>query len=154
RDPRREVPSSALGVVSPVDGKVSEAGEAGEGEAQRVLVRVSMFGAYTARAPVEGKVMAPGAAPPAGPLTGAEPGLWLATDEGENVVLKFRGNRFGLAPHAFLDYGERVGQGQRCAYLRLTKFAELELPHDARLLVEPGQRVVAGEDLLAKLPSD
>lgn len=152
RDPRRDVPSSALGVLSPVDGKVMPAGEAMEGEPQRVVIRVNSFGAYTARAPVEGKVMDLSTAALTGPVSTAEPGLWLATDEGENVVLRFRGHRCGLAPHAFVDYGERVGQGQRCAYLRLTKLAELELPKDARVLVEPGQRVRAGEDVLAKLP--
>jgi phosphatidylserine decarboxylase len=76
----------------------------------------------------------------------------VVTDEGENVILQFRGNRLRLAPRAFLRYGERVGQGQRCAYLRLTKFAEVELPGDARILVEKGQRVFAGTDLLARLP--
>ena len=79
-------------------------------------------------------------------------GLWLVTDEGENVILQFRGNRLRLAPRAFLRYGERVGQGQRCAYLRLTKFAEVELPGNARILVTEGQRVSAGVDLLATLP--
>jgi len=79
-------------------------------------------------------------------------GFWVVTDEGENVILQFRGNRFGIAPRAFLRCGERPGQGQRCAYLRLTKFAEVELPGNARILVTEGQRVSAGVDLLATLP--
>ena len=76
----------------------------------------------------------------------------MLTDEGQNVVLQFDGNRFGIAPRALLRYGERVGQGQRCAYLRLTKFAEVLLPIDGRVLVTGGQRVSAGEDVLARLP--
>ncbi|MCH7854633.1 MAG: phosphatidylserine decarboxylase, partial [Proteobacteria bacterium] len=43
-------------------------------------------------------------------------------------------------------------QGQRCAYLRLTRLAEVELPLAARILVTEGQRVSAGSDMLAKLP--
>ena len=79
-------------------------------------------------------------------------GLWVRTDEGDDVVLQFSGHRFGLAPRAFLQYGERVGQGQRCAYLRLTRLAEVELPLAARILVTEGQWVSAGRDVLAKLP--
>src|SRR5690606_2865103 len=156
RDPWREVASAPLGVVSPVDGKVAglSAGddavdESKEAGVQRIVIRVASLGTYTARSPVEGKITDCGVTPE--PPDGA-PGLWLLTDEGENVVLRFRGNRFGIAPRASLTYGERVGQGQRCAYLRLTKFAEIELPPGSRFLVPKGQRVVAATDLLAKLP--
>jgi phosphatidylserine decarboxylase len=156
RDPWREVASAPLGVVSPVDGTVAELSpdnygddESKEAGVQRIVIRVSSLGTYTARSPVEGKITDFGVTPE--PPDGA-PGLWLLTDEGENVVLRFRGNRFGIAPRASLTYGERVGQGQRCAYLRLTKFAEIELPRGSRLLVTEGQRVSAATDLLAMLP--
>lgn len=154
RDPRRAVSTAPLGVVSPVDGKVVETarGEDGllDGEVNRITIRVTSFGTYTARAPVEGKIMDLHAlARPSSTTVAA--GLWVTTDEGDNVVLQFAGNRFGIAPRALLRYGERVGQGQRCAYLRLTKYAEVELPGNARILVEKGERVSAGTDLLAQL---
>jgi phosphatidylserine decarboxylase len=156
RDPHRDVSSAPLGVVSPVDGKVVETVtvENGllEGEVNRITIRVTSFGTYSARAPVEGKIMDLHALAHRSPSTVDAAGLWVATDEGENVVLQFRGNRFGIAPRAFLRYGERVGQGQRCAYLRLTKFADVELSGNARILVEKGQRVSAGTDVLALLP--
>ncbi|HEX9851867.1 MAG TPA: phosphatidylserine decarboxylase, partial [Woeseiaceae bacterium] len=60
--------------------------------------------------------------------------------------------RFGLLPRAFSRYGERVGQGQRCAYLRLTRFAEVHLPVNSRIQVTAGQRVSAGTDILGTLP--
>lgn len=155
RDPRRAVPSAPLGVVSPVDGKIVEVTRTNqgvpEGEAHRIVIRVSSLGTYTARSPVEGKVGDLRATAPPGSPADDKAGLWLVTDEGENVVLRFHGNRFGLAPRAFLNYGERLGQGQRCAYLRLTKFAELELPIDAKITISVGQRVAAGSDLLATL---
>lgn len=151
RDPWRDVASAPLGVVSPVDGKVAEVSgdEGNDGGARKIVIRVASLGTYTARSPVEGKITDPGATPE--PADGA-PGLWLLTDEGQNVVLRFYGNRFGIAPRASLTYGERVGQGQRCARLRLTKFAEVELPPGSRFLVTEGQRVSAATDLLAKLP--
>lgn len=154
RDPWRDVAAAPLGVVSPVDGEIAELvgdNEDNEGGALKVVIRISSLGTYTARSPVEGKITDFGVLPE--PPDGA-PGLWLLTDEGKNVVLRFRGNRFGIAPRASLAYGERVGQGQRCAYLRLTKFAEVELPRGSRFLVTEGQRVSAATDLLAKLPQD
>lgn len=156
RDPIRVIPAAPLGVVSPVDGRIAEVTTGSDGpiagEAHCVRIRVSMFGAYTARSPVEGKIMElHRLAPEDAPLVHAG-GLWLRTDEGADVVLQFRGNRFGLVPRAFLQYGERVGQGERCAWLRLTRIAEVWLPADGRVLVEKGERVMAGSGVLARLP--
>lgn len=79
--------------------------------------------------------------------------LWIQSDEGDDVVLQFQGYRFGLAPQSFMRFGERLGQGQRCAYLRLTRYAELHLPIASKILVKLGQRVVAGTDLIGKVPA-
>ncbi len=93
----------------------------------------------------------------------ALPGIWIEVNHDisteYNIVFTFCsivdevmflvGYMFLLA---FLRYGERVGQGQRCAFLRLTRRAELQLPIASRVLVKAGQRVMAGADVLAKLP--
>jgi len=156
RDPRRTVPAVPLGVISPVDGIVVDVSltddSALNGEAHRILVRVNSLGTYTARCPVEGKIMDFSAAVTDSAAAGICNGLWIRTDENDDVVLQFHGHRFGLAPLAFLRFGERVGQGQRCAYLRLTRLAEVQLPINGRVLVKKGQRVSAGVDVLAKLP--
>lgn len=157
RDPRRELATASLGVVSPVDGRIIEAGVTKSGvlnvAAQRIVILVSPFGTYTARAPVEGKVMDLHGELDGGVQARAGGGLWMRTDEGADVVLRFRGGRFGLVPAAIVGYGSRVGQGQRCAYLRWTRFADLELPESARVVVNAGQHVKAGTDVLAHLPS-
>ena len=57
------------------------------------------------------------------------------------MVLQFTVYRYGLAPASFVRYGERVGQGQRCAYLRLTGVAEVHLPIESKILVEAGTTV-------------
>ena len=145
RDPHRSVPSVALGVFSPVDGDVvsvekMEKGDTGEA-ALRVLISIDSLGTYTARSPVEGSIKESG-----------KKALWLQTDEGADVILKFSGYRLGLAPRAFAKFGERLGQGQRCAYLRLTRTAEVQIPVDGKVLVEPGQTVVAGTDVIGNVP--
>lgn len=156
RDPRRAIPAVPLGVLSPVDGTVVEVGltdkGALNGDAHKISIRVSSLGTYTARCPVEGKIMDFRGAISDSAEAGAKSGLWVRTDEGDDVVLQFHGHRFGLAPLAFLGYGERVGQGQRCAYLRLARLAEVQLPINGRVLVKEGQQVSAGVDVLAKLP--
>lgn len=156
RDPRRRIPAAPLGIVSPVDGVVTSVGltdrsELGT-EAHRVVIRIDSFGTYTARCPVEGKVMDFRGEGTNETVRKFASGLWVKTDEGDDVVLKFRGYRFGLPPRAFAGFGERIGQGQRCAYLRMTRFAEVQFPIHGRALVEEGQEVLAGADLLGKLP--
>jgi phosphatidylserine decarboxylase len=123
-----------------------------DGESHRIIIRVNSLGTYTARCPIEGKIMDLRGEPLERIVTGDRAGLWVRSDEDDDVVLQFRGYRFGLAPLAFLRYGERVGQGQRCAYLRLTRYAEVQLPIASRVLVKVGQRVMAGADVLGKLP--
>jgi len=60
RDPRRIIPASPLGVVSPVDGRIIKVDlvDKGvlQGEAHRIQIRINSLGSYTARAPVEGKI--------------------------------------------------------------------------------------------------
>lgn len=156
RDPRREVPSVALGVVSPADGVITEIEQTDQcvvqGAAHRIRIRIDSLGTYTARSPVEGKVMdlhsnmeGVGEDCPAN-------ALWLKTDEGDSVVLMFSGYRLGLAPRSFIRFGERVGQGHRCAYLRLAKFADVYMPIAGTVKATTGQRVIAGSDLLGTVP--
>jgi len=156
RDPRRDIPASPLGVVSPVDGQVVHVDLADKGvlhgEAHRVRIRIDSFGTYTARAPVEGKIMNLRSVNGDQVVDYETNALWIQTDEGDDVVLQFQGYRLGLAPKSFVRFGERLGQGQRCIYLRLTRIAELHLPIASTILVKPGQVVTAGSDLIGKVP--
>ncbi|HEX7031165.1 MAG TPA: hypothetical protein VF254_11240 [Gammaproteobacteria bacterium] len=139
RDPDRDV-SSAFGALSPVDGCVLKIER--EAGGTRVLLRVALFGAYLFRSPTEGKVLEPG------PENGGH-GFRIRTDEGDEVLLRLTGSRW-LPADAIVDYGERVGQGQRCGVLRAARFAEVVLPASATLAVETGERVRAGETVLGR----
>jgi phosphatidylserine decarboxylase len=156
RDPRRQVPAIPLGVICPTDGivvdvTVTDKGVL-DGESHKIVICVNSLGTYTARCPIEGKIMNLHGESLERKLTNSTNGLWVRSDENDDIILQFYGNRFGLAPLAFLRYGERVGQGQRCAYLRLTRYAEVQLAIGSRVLVKVGQRVKSGVDVLAKLP--
>jgi len=156
RDPRRVIPAVPLGVVSPVDGRVRAVDlvDRGvlQGEAHRIFIEIDALGTYTARCPVEGNIKDLNTLAAETVVDYRTNALWVQTDEGDDVVLQFRGYRFGLGPASFVRYGERLGQGQRCAYLRLTRVAEVHLPIESKVLVEPGRRVTAGLDLIGKLP--
>jgi phosphatidylserine decarboxylase len=156
RDPHRQVPSVALGVVSPVDGRVVSVEKTDscvvQGVAHCIRLRVDVFGAYAARSPVEGRIM-----DLSSKVDGVGEGcpvnaLWVETDEGRSVVLRFDDYGLGIPPYSFVRFGERVGQGYRCAYLRLARYADVYLPIDGKVQVEPGQRVRAGSDVIAALP--
>lgn len=156
RDPLREVPSVALGVVSPADGEVILVETTDkcvvQGNAHRIRIRVSSLGTYTARSPIEGKVLdLHSREEGVGPECPAN-ALWVRNDEGDDVVLQFGGYRLGLAPRSFIRFGERIGQGHRCAYLRLAKFADVYMPINGKVLVEPGQQLKAGTDLIGMVP--
>ncbi|NIV17748.1 MAG: hypothetical protein GWN47_04910 [Woeseiaceae bacterium] len=155
RDPRRIIPASPLGVVSPVDGRVLdiELADRGvlQGEAHIVHIRIDSLGTYTARAPVEGQIRDPHSVAHEKKTDYATNALWVQTDEGDDVVVRFTGYSFGLAPKSFIGLGQRVGQGQRCAYLRLARVAEVHLPIETKVLVKPGQVLQAGTGLIGKL---
>ncbi len=155
RDPDRTIPAAPLAVVSPVDGKVIDIAPTDKGmlrrEAQRLVIRVNSLGAYTARSPIEGKVLSLKENAALGSRLLGVGGLWVRNDAGDDVVLVFQGPRFVGRPAAMVGYGERLGQGQRAAYLRLASFAELYLPLSVKLAVKPGDTVFAGSTVLAEL---
>ena len=86
-------------------------------------------------------------------INGPPGGLCIRSEEEDDVVLLFPTRIRFLQPKAFVRYGERVGQGQRFAYLRLARRAVVYVPATARIAVKPGDTVLAGADLLAELAS-
>ena len=157
RDPTRKPPSRPDGIVSAVDGQVESVQPTDRGvidrEAVRIRIRVNPLGAYTARSPAAGQVLDLRENVRKGSRLRGVGGLWVQTDTDDDVVLLMHGPRFIGKPGAFVGYGERVGQGQRCAYLRLARHAEVYVPLNSRVLVKEGDYVRAGIDTLAKLVS-
>lgn len=147
-DRARTVLARSRGVLAPVDGTVVHRRECHdpvlEREAIRIGIRVKFWGAYSLRSPVEGEV----AEPPGGPQ--GEGASVLMTDEGDAVVLRFRGG-WWAAPPVWAPPGERLGQGRRCGLRRLARELELFLPATARVEVQLGSRVRCGQTLIATI---
>ncbi|MEO0573843.1 MAG: hypothetical protein AAF004_00175 [Pseudomonadota bacterium] len=155
QDPVRDVPLRPLAVLSPVDGKVIDIGLCRSGlldrQSLRMRIKVNHFGAYTVRAPVEGKLLDPRDNVSEGSRLTGRGGMWLRTDEGDDIVVTFVGRGIFGVPKSFRRYGERVGHGHRCAFLRLAPVCEVYLPENAMPRVQVGDPVSASVDPLARL---
>ena len=152
RDPDREIPSQPLAVVSPADGRVITVSNEYDPYLLRQCIRVTVqmhpYGVFTTRSPVEGKVLEP----PNYPETGNKPhGVWLQTDEGDDIVMVMMRGRLNTEPHCYIRFGERTGQGKRCGFVHLGGRVDVYLPENSRLVVAEGDVVHSGSDPLAFL---
>ncbi len=169
RDPDRVTPMREGLVVSPADGLISAVErvrpppEFGFGieERQRISVFLSVFDVHINRAPVAGRisrsVYVPGAF-----LNAA---LDKASADNERrvlVVTTVAGVEIGVAQIAGLiarrivtikDEGDMVATGERIGLIRFGSRVDVYLPAGAAPLVAVGQRMVAGETVLADLAS-
>lgn len=153
RDPDREIPSAPLAVVSPADGEVvaveQTRGRYLDRDCVRISIRMSPYGVYSTRSPVEGKILEIPQTSDFNP--GMPNGVWLQTDDKDDVVVVMNRGRLHTAPHCYVRIGERVGQGQRCGFVHLGSLVEIYVPANTRIKVKPGDRVQAGSGIIATL---
>ena len=152
RDPERDIPSIPMAVLSPADGRVTSVSATHDPFLQRpsILVSVQMnpYGVFTTRSPVEGKVRE---APNPSGSAGQPHGVWLQTDEGDDVVMVMNRGRLRNEPRCYIRYGERVGQGKRCGFVHLGGKVDVYLPETCRPAVSVGDWVRSGSDVIANL---
>jgi len=152
RDPARVVPPLPHAIYAPVDGRVvgiQELDSVSNGPRWwRLQIRASRLGAYTVRAPIEGTIQEIADDAIEGQRLA---GLSIRSEEGDEVLLAFPHRGRLRSPRAFVRYGERLGQGERFAYLRLAPMAEIYLPRSCRLTVAVADRVRAGDTMLGEL---
>lgn len=155
RDPERDIPSIPMAVLSPADGQVTSISATHDPYLQRPSIRVTVqmnrYGVFTTRSPVEGKVREP----PNFPDDASKPhGVWLQTDEGDDVVMVMNKGRLNNEPRCYIRYGERIGQGKRCGFVHLGGQVDIYLPEASRSLVSAGDWVRGGSDVIANLIHD
>lgn len=152
RDRPCYVAAEPLAVIAPMDGAVTHRRECYDPfldrEAIRITIRLSLFGAYYFRSPVEGTTLEL-----SGEAMDAFHGTvsWIRTDEGDDILVAVsRGLTLGARPCRG-SYGERVGQGRCCGTRRLARQVDVYMPVHSRVMVELHARVHAGATVLGKL---
>jgi phosphatidylserine decarboxylase len=152
RDPDRTIPSLPMSALSPADGKILDVGKVHDPyldrDSVRVAVNMSPYGVYTTRSPIEGKVLEP----PRLTGDGRNPhGVWLQTDEGDDIVLVMNKGRLHNNPQCYVRFGDRIGQGKRCGFVHMGGRVDIYLPANSIPTVATGDPVRAGLDAIAKL---
>lgn len=165
RDPARKVPASPLGIVSPVDGKVVAVEAAHDGyldrEAIYISIKMHFTSVYSAHSPMEGKIMQQWLGVPRRIEAVEQAGRagrevrtyaqWIQSDEADDVVLVMEASSLTSRPQCYAHSGERIGQGQRCGFIRFGAQVDVLLPANSRTSVAVGDNVQAGTSILATL---
>src|SRR3990167_7383568 len=167
RDPPRGVPQDDGVLIAPADGLVQmivdavpppELGLGGEA-LTRVSIFLSVFDVHINRAPCAASV----------DVVAYRPGKFVnasadkASDDNERMAIALRrsdGRVIGCVQIAgwvarrivcYIKPGQTVAAGERFGHIRFGSRTDLYLPPGARLLVAPGQRMIAGETVMAEL---
>ncbi len=143
RDPDRQTPVREGLVVSPADGLVQSVSAAvpppelglGEIALPRVSVFMNVFDVHVNRIPVDGTIRR--IAYVAGAFVNA---VQIAGLVARRIV-------------CWVSEGERVRTGQRLGMIRFGSRVDVYLPAGVAPLVGPGQRMIAGETVIADLSS-
>jgi phosphatidylserine decarboxylase len=173
RDPDREPPAGTSLVVSPADGRLLPVREAppppelGLGPAPRLRLSIfmSIFDVHVNRIPCDGTVTALAYRP--GKFFNASFDKASLHNERMSIRLQAGGAKgpirdigvvqiAGLIARRIqcgLREGQSVCRGDRFGIIRFGSRLEIYLPAGARVLVSEGQRVRAGETILADFPA-
>lgn len=155
RDPERKIPSQPLAVVSPADGKVVSISTVSDPylprQSVRVVIQMPRYGVFTTRSPIEGKVLE---SPNIKKASNIPHGVWLQSDEGDDVVMVMTRGPLKNDPRCYIRIGDRIGQGKRCGFVHLGGRVEVYMPENSRPTVAEGDTVHGGSDIIAKLVHD
>ena len=162
RDPERAIPQDEGLVVSPADGKVVIAGPTDgrwspPGDWQQITIFLSPMDVHMNRTPVAGRITRveyrPGKFLPAykEEASGNELNeIWIDHD-GEDVVVRQIVGILARRIVCRVNEGQTLERGERIGLMKFGSRMDVFLPNRARVLVEVGQHVVAGETVLARL---
>ncbi|HSD61928.1 MAG TPA: phosphatidylserine decarboxylase [Burkholderiales bacterium] len=164
RDPARDIPDASGVVLSAADGKVVVVQAAEDPylgrQALKISVFMNVFNVHANRSPVQGEVREAwrhagkflNAVLPKASLENERSAMWLRTPGGADVTAV---QIAGLLARRILCYarpGDRLERGQRYGFIRFGSRVDLYLPPASRARVAVGDKVYAGETVLAELP--
>ncbi len=163
RDPARDVPQDAQAVVSPADGRIVLVGKSTDPylkrEALKVSVFMNVFNVHSNRAPVDGTVKErwyfPGhflnAALDKASLDNERNALWLRTADGQDVTCVQVAGLIARRILCYVEAGAELRKGERFGFIRFGSRVDVYLPLDAQVNAAIGEKVYAGETVLARL---
>ena len=164
RDPGRNVPTARNLVIAPADGRIVAVERVQDPylkrDAQKVSVFMNVFNVHSNRSPVDGVVEKIWYNP--GKFINADlnkastenerNAIWLRSDCGYDITCV---QVAGLIARRILCYakpGEWLARGQRYGFIRFGSRVDVYLPLTAQVRVSIGDKVRAGETVLAELP--
>lgn len=167
RNPRRRTTPTGDAILAPCDGTVQKISALQEGRflrapAQQVTIRISLGDAPVVRVPGRGAVQYRRLELATNPKAAkAGQSLWLGIrqTQGRRLLMQLTAHEVWRVVPAWLaqpitalvDLEDEVGRGQVAGHLALGGVVQLYLPVSARLVVAAGDRVRAGETLVAMI---
>ena len=170
RNPVRVTPPDPLAVIAPADGRVLSVGEAAlppeldlpEGRWRCISIFMNVFDVHVNRSPIAGRVVDSHYVKGAFVNASLDKAnidnerLALILETGHASVPKIGCVQIaGLVARRILcdvDVGDKLAAGQVYGLIRFGSRVDIWLPASIDALVLPGQRTLAGETILAKLP--
>jgi phosphatidylserine decarboxylase len=165
RDPRRTVPARDGLVLAPADGTVISIGNAappaelglGSAPQTRVSIFLSLFDVHVVRTPVSGRIETsfyrPGqhrnAAASEAPAENECHGFTIETKDALRIGAVLVAGTVARRIITGAGQGDSVTAGERIGIIRFGSRVDIYLPSSPCLLVEEGQRTVAGETIIA-----
>ena len=165
RDPERTPPADPLALVSPADGKVICVDDAedpcfGQGKFRRVGIFLSVLDVHVNRSPYAGTFEKTHYS--AGEFLDArhlevdlrnENQTWLLKTSRGTVLVRQIAGLIARRIVGWKKPGESVQTGERFGMIRFGSRTDLYFPASCTPKVQPGQRVVGGETVIATWPA-
>ncbi|MCX2734443.1 phosphatidylserine decarboxylase [Saccharopolyspora sp. NFXS83] len=169
REPQRVTPARDGIAVAPADGTVAHVESAtpppelglGDRAMTRVSVFLTVFDVHVQRLPASGEIVQAAYRP--GKFLSADldkasednerNSLLLRTDAGHELAVVQIAGLVARRIVCSVGDGDRADAGRTYGLIRFGSRVDLYVPAGSRILVEPGQRTVGGETVLAELPT-
>lgn len=170
RDPWRVTPSRPGLIVSPADGVVVALGpappppelEMGAEPVPRIGIFLNLFDVHIARAPVGGRLAARrytkgkfvNASLDKASLDNERLAIRIAAPGPPDIALVLIAGLVARRIVCPAYEGQLLAAGERIGLIRFGSRVDVYVPPPYRVLVAPGQRMIAGETVLAERPAD
>lgn len=162
RDPERVIPQSDELIISPADGHVSGVHEISEDKfindkANKISIFLSVFDVHITRSPVEGEInfikCKQGKFLPAflkeASSDNTSTSVAIESKYGKVFVKQIAG-LIARKIISFVSEKEKLQKGQKLGLIMFGSCTEVILPATAEIIIRKGQKVKAGETVLAK----